>query len=104
LPDRGPGRRRHDTPTFGMPAGKKLPAVTKNKNYPQPVKHLKPMALGFDRLFRGPAKADRELMHAIRETGAILLCANTGGVSAGTGYSDDALAEVHQVILAGVSA
>ncbi len=41
-----PGRRRHDTPAFGMPAGRKLPAVTKNKNYPQPVKHLKPMALG----------------------------------------------------------
>jgi hypothetical protein len=28
-----------------MPTGRKLPAVTKNKNYPQPVKHLKPMAL-----------------------------------------------------------
>jgi hypothetical protein len=28
-----------------MPAGRGLPAVTKNKNYPQPVKHLKPMAL-----------------------------------------------------------
>jgi len=28
-----------------MPAGKKLPTVTKNGNYPQPVKHAKPMAL-----------------------------------------------------------
>jgi hypothetical protein len=28
-----------------MPAGRELPAVTKNRNYPQPVKHLKPMAL-----------------------------------------------------------
>jgi hypothetical protein len=28
-----------------MTAGRELPAVTKNKNYPQPVKHLKPMAL-----------------------------------------------------------
>jgi hypothetical protein len=28
-----------------MPAGRQLPAVTKNKNYPQPVKHLKPAAL-----------------------------------------------------------
>src|SRR5216684_2531259 len=31
-----------------MPAGRGLPAVTKNKNYPQPVKHLKPMALRQD--------------------------------------------------------
>jgi hypothetical protein len=38
---------RRDTPHSGMPAGRELPAVTKNKNYPQPVKHLKPMALGF---------------------------------------------------------
>ena len=30
---------------LGMPAGRKLPAVTKNRNYPQPVKYLKPMAL-----------------------------------------------------------
>ena len=29
-----------------MPAGRQLPAVTKNRNYPQPVKHLKPAALG----------------------------------------------------------
>ncbi len=50
MPDRGPGRHRHDTPAFGMPAGRQLPAVTKNKNYPQPVKHLKPAAL---RLWRG---------------------------------------------------
>ena len=31
-----------------MPAGRQLPAVTKNRNYPQPVKHLKPVALGCD--------------------------------------------------------
>jgi len=31
-----------------MPAGRKLPTVTKNRNYPQPVKYLKPMALGQD--------------------------------------------------------
>ena len=36
---------RRDTPHSGMPAGRGLPAVTKNRNYPQPVKHLKPMAL-----------------------------------------------------------
>jgi hypothetical protein len=31
-----------------MPAGRQLPAVTKNRNYPQPVKHLKPAALTSD--------------------------------------------------------
>jgi hypothetical protein len=41
-----PAGPRHDTPVSGMPAGRQLPAVTKNSNYPQPVKHLKPMALG----------------------------------------------------------
>ena len=43
----GPWTRppRRDTPPSGMPAGRELPAVIKNKNYPQPVKHLKPMAL-----------------------------------------------------------
>ena len=43
----GPWTRppRRDTPPSGMPAGRELPAVTKNRNYPQPVKHLKPMAL-----------------------------------------------------------
>jgi hypothetical protein len=29
-----------------MPAERQLPAVTTNRNYPQPVKHLKPLALG----------------------------------------------------------
>ena len=29
-----------------MPAGRKLPTVTKNRNYPQLVKDVKPMALG----------------------------------------------------------
>jgi hypothetical protein len=29
-----------------MPAGRELPAVIKNRNYPQPVKHPKPTALG----------------------------------------------------------
>ena len=29
-----------------MPTERELPAVTKNRNYPQPVKQLKPMALG----------------------------------------------------------
>ena len=54
-PDRGPGRPRHDTPAFGIPAGRRLPAVTKNRNYPQPVKHLKPVALGrYRRLARTP--------------------------------------------------
>jgi hypothetical protein len=37
------------TPVSGIPARRKLPAVTKHRNYPQPVKHLKPMALGTDR-------------------------------------------------------
>ena len=36
---------RRDTPPSAMPAGRELPAVTKNKNYPQPVKQLKPSAL-----------------------------------------------------------
>src|ERR1019366_1567309 len=50
-PERGPRRTvdpaaRRDTPHSGTPAGRGLPAVTKNRNYPQPVKHLKPMALG----------------------------------------------------------
>ena len=31
-----------------MPAGRELPAVTKNRNYPQPVKHLNPTALHFN--------------------------------------------------------
>ena len=31
-----------------MPTGRELPAVTKNRNYPQPVKQLKPMALGLE--------------------------------------------------------
>jgi glutamate--cysteine ligase len=35
-----------------MPAGRKLPTVTKNRNYPQPVKYLKPMALAPDRSFK----------------------------------------------------
>lgn len=59
---------------------------------------------GFDQLCRGPAKADRELMHAIRETWALLLCGSTWDVSVPVGPGDDALAEVHQAILAGGSA
>ena len=50
-PERGPAgpwtrpqTARHAA--SGMPAGRKLPTVTKNRNYPQPVKYLKPMALG----------------------------------------------------------
>ena len=31
-----------------MPAGRELPAVIKNRNYPQPVKHPKPTALVYD--------------------------------------------------------
>jgi len=31
-----------------MPSEPKLPAVTKNGNYPQPVKHLKPLVLAAD--------------------------------------------------------
>ncbi len=45
LPARGPGRPRHDTPPSAMPSERKLPTVTKNGNYPQPVKHLKPLVL-----------------------------------------------------------
>jgi DNA invertase Pin-like site-specific DNA recombinase len=59
---------------------------------------------GFDRLFRGPADTDRELLRAIRRSGATLLCADTGDVSAETRHIDNALAEVHQAILAGRSA
>ncbi len=56
---------------------------------------------GFDRLFRGPAKADRELMYAIRETGVMLLCGDTWDVSARTGHTDNVQAEAHHAILAG---
>jgi hypothetical protein len=31
-----------------MPTGRKLPAVTRNRNYPKPAKHLKPLALRED--------------------------------------------------------
>lgn len=58
----------------------------------------------FDRLFRGPAKADRELLLAIRKTGATLLCGSAWDVSAPLGPSDDMLAEVHSTTLAGRSA
>jgi hypothetical protein len=34
-----------------MPAGRELPAVIKNRNYPQPVKHPKPTALRQDQSF-----------------------------------------------------
>jgi hypothetical protein len=55
----------------------------------------------FDRLFRGPAQADRALLLAIRKSGATLLCGSTWEVSAPTGPGDDALAEAHQALLAG---
>jgi hypothetical protein len=55
----------------------------------------------FDRLFRGPSQADRELLLAIRRSGAMLLCGSAWDVSAPTGPSDDALAEAHQALLAG---
>src|SRR5260370_1122400 len=45
LPTRGPGRPRHDTPPSAIPSERKLPTVTKNGNYPHPVKHLKPLVL-----------------------------------------------------------
>jgi hypothetical protein len=37
-------RPRHSA----LPAGRKLPAVTRNRNYPKPAKHLKPLALRED--------------------------------------------------------
>lgn len=49
---------------------------------------------GFDRLCRGPVEADRELLRAIRETGAVLLCGNTWDVSA-------PLAQAHQAMITG---
>jgi DNA invertase Pin-like site-specific DNA recombinase len=57
-----------------------------------------------DRLYRGPAEADRELLRAIRDTGATLLCADTGDVSATTGHCNNVQAEAHHAILAGRSA
>ena len=42
---RPPPARRYTGPPADT-AGRKLPAVTKNRNYPQPVKHLNPTALG----------------------------------------------------------
>lgn len=55
----------------------------------------------FDRLFRGPAKADRELLLAARKTGATLLCGSTWDVSAPIGPSDDVLAEAPYAMVAG---
>ena len=45
-PDRGPGRPGATRRLPACPPERQLPAVTKNRNYPQPVKHLKPTALG----------------------------------------------------------
>jgi len=59
---------------------------------------------GFDRLFRGPADADRELLFAIRQSGATLLSGNTWDVSVPVGLSDDMLAEAHQAGRTGRSA
>lgn len=59
---------------------------------------------GFDRLFRGPAQADRELLRAIREAGATLLWGSTWDVSAAMGPSDDRLAEAHHAIFVGRTA
>jgi DNA invertase Pin-like site-specific DNA recombinase len=56
---------------------------------------------GFDRLCRGPVEAERELLRAIRETGAVLLCGNAWDVSALLGPTDDVLAETHRAIVAG---
>jgi DNA invertase Pin-like site-specific DNA recombinase len=56
---------------------------------------------GFDRLCRGPATADRELLRAIRTCGATLLCGNTWDVSAPLGPIDDVLAETYQAAFAG---
>jgi DNA invertase Pin-like site-specific DNA recombinase len=55
----------------------------------------------FDRLCRGPADADRELLLAIRRSGATLLCTDTGDVSAPLGPSDNVLAQAHHAIFAG---
>jgi DNA invertase Pin-like site-specific DNA recombinase len=58
------------------------------------------ITIGFDRLCRGPATADRELLRAIRDTGATLLCPVTWDVSAPLGPTDDVLAEAQNAILA----
>jgi DNA invertase Pin-like site-specific DNA recombinase len=62
------------------------------------------ITIGFDRLCRGPANADRELLHAIRTSGAALLCGSEWDVATPRRFSDDALAEVHTAILSGRSA
>lgn len=54
---------------------------------------------GFDRLFRGPADTDRDLMHAIRATGAALLCGSNWDVSPPMGPSDDVRAEAYPLFL-----
>jgi hypothetical protein len=63
-PDRGPGRpARHADPRHAI--REELPAVIKNRNYPQPVKHLKPTALG-----RGPRQrllATTSMPHRCRD-------------------------------------
>lgn len=59
---------------------------------------------GFDRLFRGPADTDRELMRAIRDSGVVLLYGSEWDVAAPGNPSDDVLAETYQAILMGRSA
>jgi DNA invertase Pin-like site-specific DNA recombinase len=56
---------------------------------------------GFDRLFRGPADDDRELLQAIRRSGATLLYGDAWDMSAPMGPSHGVLAEAHNAILAG---
>ena len=43
-----------------MPAGRELPTVIKNRNYPQPVKHPKPTALSRDDLVQYAREQDAD--------------------------------------------
>ena len=78
-----------------MPAGRQLPAVTKNRNYPQPVKHLKPAALGLSlavvrdlREARVPAGPDELLSFETDVLAGFVLARAAAGLSDNTIRSD----------------
>jgi hypothetical protein len=55
-----------------MPAGRQLPAVTKNRNYPQPVKHLKPAALARPPAGQASGLRKRNLIRSVRTPQPVL--------------------------------
>jgi len=80
-----------------MPTERRLPAVTENRNYPQPVKYLKPMALSptpayrlLDLYFADYAAASAAAAEAGALVGATLEHATGGVVIAFAEVLDDA--------------